>query len=168
MGPKPEPKPLAMNRIPIPAAISPNPASIPISINRKICAPPPDDHSAFAITNLLTSGVVRIYFQPSVISLVTIFTDTLSRSVVSGPPKGRVIIHIAEARNVSASIHNAVVIPYSAIVKPPIDAPIPNARDHPPEPNALAVSNSSSSQIFGRYAYCAGSKIDFCGYHSNC
>jgi hypothetical protein len=65
------------------------------------------------------------------------------------------------AGNVSASIHNAVVIPYSAIVKPPIDAPIPNARDHPPEPNALAVSNSSSLQIFGRYAYCAGSKIDF-------
>jgi hypothetical protein len=70
------------------------------------------------------------------------------------------MIQIAEAKNVSASIHNAVVIPYSAIVKPPIDAPIPNAIDHPPDPNALAVSSSSSLQIFGRYAYCAGSKID--------
>ena len=101
-----------------------------------------------------------MYFHPSVISLTTIFADIFSRSLVSGPPKGRVMMKIAETRNVIASIHNAVVIPYSAIVKPPIDAPMPSASDQPPEPKAFAVSNSSSLQIFGRYAYCAGSKID--------
>ena len=60
------------------------------------------------------------------------------------------MIQIAELRNVSASIHNATVIPYSAIVKPPIEAPTPNAIDQPPDPRALAVSSSSSLQIFGK------------------
>ena len=161
IGPKPEPKPLIINSKPIPAANSPKLVSMPIKISKKTCAPPPDAHIPLANTTLPIAGSLRIYFQPEIISLNADLGVSLPLTGLSGPPGGRVDINKIESKKVEQSIHKAVVIPNSEIVKPPIPAPIPKATDHPPEPNAFAVISSSFEQILGRYENSAGSNSDF-------
>ena len=85
---------------------------------------------------------------------------SLPLSKLSGPPAGKVDINSMENKKVKQSIQSAVVIPNSEIVNPPIPAPIPKAIDQPPDPNALAEINSFFLQIFGKYAYSAGSNKD--------
>ena len=126
IGPKPEPKPLIINSKPIPAANSPKLVSMPIKISKKTCAPPPDAHIPLANTTLPIAGSLRIYFQPEIISLNADLGVSLPLTGLSGPPGGRVDINKIESKKVEQSIHKAVVIPNSEIVKPPIPAPIPN------------------------------------------
>ena len=149
IGPNPEPNPLAMYRIPIPAATSPKPASLPIRIRRNTCAPPPEAHMAFAKTTLLIEGFDRIYFHPERISSSIALGLLDKLPDFSGPPCGRVMIRVIATRKVTESIQSAVSIPYCEMVRPPIPAPIPMAADHPPEDRAFAESNSSFVQILG-------------------
>ena len=92
IGPNPDPKPLIINSRPIPAASSPKLVSIPIRISKKTCAPPPDAHIPLANTTLPIAGLLRIYFQPEIISLRADFGVSLSLTGFSGPPGGRVYI----------------------------------------------------------------------------
>ena len=160
IGPNPEPNPLIINSKPIPAASSTKSVSIPISINKKTCAPPPEAHIPLANTTLLTGGLLRIYLHPEIISNIADLGVNRPVTGLSGPPGGNDAIINMEIKKVEQSIQRAVVTPNSEMVKPPIPAPIPKATDQPPEPKALAVINSSFVHILGRYENSAGSNKD--------